>query len=208
MIAALRARLAAPLPGPEVRRRVLPPDYEPETPLPAAGMTDAAVLIALIFHPQNDTCSFPLIQRPDSMEHHAGQIGLPGGAIDGDESPAACALREGEEEIGLHRDAVEILGQLTPLVIPISGYRVVPFVARIQGPIVYRPQETEVLRVLSADPDRLAREGPHLRVLHARGGKMRGFPAYEVDGEPVWGATALILAEFLEIWRAASVTER
>jgi 8-oxo-dGTP pyrophosphatase MutT (NUDIX family) len=197
----LRAALARPLPGPEAHRHALPTGFSREAPAEGAIITGAAVLLALRFDPAGDGVSFPMIRRADSMEHHAGQIALPGGAIDEGETPVDCALREAEEEIGLDRARVEILGRLTPFVIPVSGYRVEPFVGNVRGTVVYRPHEAEVLRVLTADPDRLAREGPRLSLPRERAGSLRAFPAYDVESELVWGATALILAEFLQIWR-------
>jgi 8-oxo-dGTP pyrophosphatase MutT (NUDIX family) len=199
--AKLRAALAGPLPGPQAHQQALPPGYRREAPVAGLPITDAAVLLALRFDSPDGRIFFPLILRPDSMEHHAGQIALPGGAIDEGETPVDCALREAEEEIGLDPGRVEVLGRLTPFVIPISGYRVDPFVGIVRGSLSYRPREAEVLRILAADPDRLAREGPHLRLALERAGTVVPFPAYDVDGELVWGATALILAEFLAIWR-------
>jgi 8-oxo-dGTP pyrophosphatase MutT (NUDIX family) len=201
VITRVRAALARPLPGPEAHRLALPEGLRREDPPAGMPITGAAVLLALRLDPATEEWSFPVIRRPDSMERHAGQIALPGGAIDRGETSVACALREAEEEIGLAADCVEVLGALTPFVIPVSGYRVDPFVGWVLEPVTYRPQESEVEEVLIADPDRLAREGPHLRLPRERSGMLREFPAYDVEGELVWGATALILAEFLEIWR-------
>jgi 8-oxo-dGTP pyrophosphatase MutT (NUDIX family) len=197
----LRTELGLPLPGPAAHSRALPPGYRREQPSPGTPITGAAVLLALHHDATTERFSFPLIRRPDSMERHAGQIALPGGVIDAGESPASCALREAEEEIGLDPDRVEILGQLTSFIIPVSGYRVTPFIGSVVQAAAYRAQEAEVMRILIADPDRLADEGPRLTLPHERDGVVHAFPAYDVDGERVWGATALILAEFLEIWR-------
>jgi hypothetical protein len=96
---------------------------------------------------------------------------------------------------------VEVLGALTPITIPVSRYRVEAFVGWVEGTPVFVPQESEVLRILLADPDTLSREGPRAFVERTTNGSPARFPAYEVDGEKVWGATALILSEFIQIWR-------
>lgn len=145
----------------------------------------------------------PLIVRPSSMARHAGQIGLPGGVVEPGEAPDICALREAHEEIGLDPEGIELLGRLTPIVIPVSGYRVVPFVGWTAGEVADRPQDEEVLEILLADPDRLLAEGPTRGVEIERAGARVRFPAYDVGGREVWGATGLILAEFLEVWRRA-----
>lgn len=199
----LRVELGLPLPGPAAHRQALPPGFQREQPPSGTAITGAAVLLALSHDANSGRFSFPLIRRPDSMERHAGQIALPGGVIDADESPSSCALREAEEEIGLEPCRVEVLGQLTSFVIPVSGFRVTPFVGWLAEPTAYRAQEAEVLRILTADPDRLTDDGPVLTVPNERHGVVHAFPAYDVEGERVWGATALILAEFLEIWRRA-----
>ncbi len=162
---------------------------------------DSAVLIAL--QVRGAGCRFPLVVRPSTMARHAGQIGLPGGVMEGHESAAECALREAREEIGLPRSAVQLLGGLSPILIPVSGYRVATFVGWIADPTPLRPQADEVLEILMADPDRLVAEGPESRVEVERSGTRVLFPAYDVEGRAVWGATGIILAEFLEIWRGA-----
>lgn len=197
---ALAAALEGRLPGEAAHRDALPVDFV----RPAQGrepMRAAAVLLAIRPGAETDTFQIPLIERPDTMPHHAGQIALPGGEIEPGEEALACALREAWEEIGIAPESVEVLGKLSPIEIPVSGYRVSAIVGWAGGRAGYRPQAGEVLRVLRADPDRLAREGPTARRVRIRDGSAWDFPAYDVEGSVVWGATALILAEFLEIWR-------
>jgi 8-oxo-dGTP pyrophosphatase MutT (NUDIX family) len=136
------------------------------------------------------------------MPHHAGQIALPGGERESQEEPVECALREAWEEIGLAPEQVQVLGLLTPIEIPVSGFRVSTIVGWCADPGTYRPQAGEVLRILHADLDRLALEGPTAQCVRIRDGRSWDFPAYDVEGAAVWGATAVILSEFLEIWRA------
>jgi ADP-ribose pyrophosphatase YjhB (NUDIX family) len=196
----LATALGGPLPGEAAHRAALPAGYV----RPIQGIEPvraAAVLLAIGPGVDPGAFQFPLIERPDTMPHHAGQIALPGGEIEPGEEVVACALREAWEEIGIAAQNVEVLGSLSPIEIPVSGYRVSSIVGWLGEPATYRPQAGEVLRILRADPDGLAREGPTARRVRVRDGQSWDFPAYEVEGCVVWGATALILSEFLEVWR-------
>ena len=114
--AKLRAALAAPLPGPEGPPERAGPPATGVRPRPRDCRSRArAVLLALRFDSPDGRISFPLIRRPDSMEHHAGQIALPGGVIDEGEAPVDCALREAEEEIGLDPSARRRPGKAHPV---------------------------------------------------------------------------------------------
>ena len=195
----LREVLGGPLPGHDAHRTVLPPGMEPAIPPEDAEVLLAAVLLAL--HPGGKThVAFPLIRRPESMARHAGQISLPGGVLESGEGVVQAALRESREEIGLDPADVRILGHLTPVYIPVTRYRVQPIVGWVAERPRYRPAEDEVLGILLADPDRLAAAGARARVEHVRGGRSWDFPAYDVEGQRVWGATAQMLAEFLVLW--------
>ncbi|MCA9728219.1 MAG: CoA pyrophosphatase [Candidatus Eisenbacteria bacterium] len=196
----LRALLAGPLPGEAAHRDAWPlelPARRLEDPEPLRA---AAVLLAIV--ESEGGFRVPLIERPTSMPHHAGQIGLPGGRLCDGESPRACALRESQEEIGLEPDGVEILGALTPVPIPVSGFRVEVFVGWVDRPPRWRIDAREVQRILEADLDALARDGINARLERRMvDGTVREVPAYRTNGVLVWGATALMLSEMLQIWR-------
>lgn len=142
------------------------------------------------------------------MRRHPGQISLPGGECGASEDAAGCAVREAEEEIGLPASMVEVLGLLTPVLVPVSRYRIQPVVGwAAAAPSTWAPQEDEVDAVLTADPDRLLAEGLRSALHRVREGVTVDAPAYVVaapsgDDALVWGATAIILAEFLAVWGA------
>ncbi len=200
----LRALLAGPLPGAAAHADALPRGFEREAVPKWALLTHASVLLSLQPDGSDGRIVFPLIRRPDGVEPHAGQIGLPGGAREPEEDPVRCALREAREEIGLDPQRVELLGRLTPITIPVSRYRVETVIGWVDQAPRYILEQREVLRVLLADPERLARSGPTAVVERTAGGRSVRFPAYMVENEKVWGATALILSEFLHIWRRIS----
>jgi 8-oxo-dGTP pyrophosphatase MutT (NUDIX family) len=211
---ALRDAFCGPLPGRAAQRVAWPDDLPSrleDAAAEAGSFEPAAVLLALIERPDG-AVFFPLIRRPPGARTHAGQISLPGGGCLAGETPSECALREAEEEIGLSPDAVCILGGLSPVPVPVSRYQIRPFVGWVIDPALSPRHESdwtieraEVVSVLHADPDRLAMDPPRRVPRRLHDGRVLGVPAYAVSGpdgtEEVWGATAIILAEFLTVWR-------
>lgn len=134
------------------------------------------------------------------MADHPGQIAFPGGRLAPGESAAAAALREAEEELGVPSAAVELLGELTTVWIPVSRFEVRPFLGWMSHEPAWRPDPREVARLLLAPAEDLARSGPTARYRREWEGREFAVPAFKVGGRLVWGATALVLAEFSQIW--------
>lgn len=212
MKAALRRVLALPLPGRAAQKAAWPDDLPGRSdPLEEENYGPAAVLLALCPARFPADFSIPLIRRSDGMPHHAGQISLPGGVCHAGEDWQDCALREAEEEIGLSPACVDVLGPLTPVPVSVSRYRIHPIVGWVAEPPPFVPLAAEVVEILSADPDTLSREGPRGFVHRSRSERVFDAPAYLVADSRgqearVWGATAIILAEFLALWREARQT--
>ncbi|HEY2416111.1 MAG TPA: CoA pyrophosphatase [Pirellulaceae bacterium] len=157
----------------------------------------AAVLLAL--HRAASGWSVPAILRPDTMKAHAGQVSLPGGLIETDETVVQSALREFEEELGTAAQQMEIIGQLTPVYVFVSGFEVTPVIAVNPGPLVFQPNEHEVAAVVELPLAELidpTRRGHH--TIERRGLQFT-VPHFAIAGQRVWGATSLILAEFLAL---------
>src|SRR5262245_57031563 len=157
----------------------------------------AAVLLAL--HRLSSGWSMPAILRPETMKAHAGQISLPGGLIEADETPAQSALREFEEELGASAADLRVVGQLTQVYVFVSGYEVTPLVAVSSKPLVFNPNPHEVAAVMElpvAELSHAACRGSH--VIERRGLRFT-VPHFAVAGQHVWGATSLILAEFVAV---------
>ena len=135
-------------------------------------------------------------ERRADLRRHAGEISFPGGRQDlPDEDLRTTALREAEEEVGLARDEVELVGALPPVGTFVTGYRVFPFVGLIEPGRAWVPQETEVAQVLELSLADL-RRGYESKRLTRRGVPIKT-PTYTVDGHLVWGATARIVAQLL-----------
>jgi 8-oxo-dGTP pyrophosphatase MutT (NUDIX family) len=159
------------------------------------GSTEAAVLIPLYL--DEGELHGVFTRRHDDMEKHAGEISFPGGRQDFDEEDLrVTALREAEEEIGLSRDDVELVGALPPRGTFVTAFKIHPFVGVIRRGHAWTPQPTEVDEVIELSLPALAAGYENKRLL--KKGVPIKTPTYTVDGHFVWGATARILQDLLE----------
>ncbi|MEA2457648.1 MAG: hypothetical protein QOC95_620 [Thermoleophilaceae bacterium] len=161
----------------------------------AGGQNDAAVLVPL--YVQDDVLHAVFTKRRDDLRKHAGEISFPGGRPDfPEEDLRTTALREAEEEIGLSRDDVHIVGALPPTGTFVTNYRIHPYVGVIEPGREWKlqPQEVEIVLELSL-PDLI--RGFEMQRLLKKGLPIKT-PTYTVDGNLVWGATARILQHLLE----------
>jgi 8-oxo-dGTP pyrophosphatase MutT (NUDIX family) len=196
--AALRQRLSRPLPGLEAQLRMAPqPLLRPDSLL-ESGLRPAAAL--LLIYPHEDAWHVPLTVRGSGLRHHTGQVSLPGGRLDyPGESVEDAALREAYEEIGVAPGDVEVLGRLTSIPVIVSGHLLQPVLGVAPRRPVFTIAEYEVERLIELpvsrllEPDAVAWE-ERVRLIPPHG--TMNVPYYEVDGARVWGATAMILAEF------------
>ena len=167
----------------------------------AAGkVTRAAVLIPLLL--RSDGLSVLLTQRTDHLHDHAGQISFPGGRMDpGDSDPNDTALRESEEEIGLDRRGVEIIGHL-PQYLTISGYSVTPVVALVQPQAEYVLDAFEVADVFEVPLHFLMDPANHqVRIWKSDQGG-RQFYSMPYESRFIWGATAGMLRNLYHLLKA------
>jgi 8-oxo-dGTP pyrophosphatase MutT (NUDIX family) len=150
------------------------------------------------FSPNRDAAHIILTVRAEGLRH-GGQVSLPGGVLDPGETFEQAALREAHEEIALTPSDVRILGPLTPLDIPVSGFRLHPIVAIQPTRPRLTPSDGEVARILEVSLETLL-DGRHLVTTErARDGVTYTVPAFKVANVEIWGATAMVLAEFLAL---------
>jgi 8-oxo-dGTP pyrophosphatase MutT (NUDIX family) len=198
----LRLSLQRPLPGLDAQLRMAPSPRLGWDPLKfPAGATDGAAL--LLVYPHDDTLHLTLTVRGSGLRNHTGQVSLPGGRVDDGETFEAAALREATEEIGVDPNAVEVLGRLTPLHIPVSGFLLHPIVGYTSMRPAFQRAEWEVARIIEAPVNRLSDPAVVKREIRTRVVKGQSVdvdvPYFDIDGEKVWGATAMVLAEFCAI---------
>jgi 8-oxo-dGTP pyrophosphatase MutT (NUDIX family) len=196
----LKYRLSLPLPGIEAQlkmahleRRLNFSHYK----IPEYARL-GAVLILLFEDADNLKTCFIERTRYDGV--HSGQIAFPGGKKEPEETLKQTALREAEEEIGVIRADVQLLGQLTELYIPPSNFLVHPFVGAISYKPSFFPQAAEVAEVVEIKIDDLAdtRFRGEKKITLSNGMSVQT-PYYDLHGKTVWGATAMIISEFMEV---------
>jgi 8-oxo-dGTP pyrophosphatase MutT (NUDIX family) len=193
---ALEAALRQPLPGPSAQWRMAPRPMRtwtegvtPATARPAAGL--------LLVFPIDGLAHLVLTVRADTLERHGGQVSLPGGVVEPGESIEQAALREAHEEIGLDTAAVTTLGALTSIDIHVSGFRLHPIVGTVEERPALYAADGEVARVLEISIARLMDPSAFAwRTMAREGGQIR-VPTLHAEGADIWGATAMVVSEFL-----------
>ena len=148
---------------------------------------------------QPDAAHILLTVRADTLGRHGGQVSLPGGVVDAGETLEQAALREAREEVGLSTNLVRVLGALTPLDIPVSGFRLHPIVGVSERRPQLTPAAREVARILEPPIDSLMAPDCVVRTRRAREGVAMTVPGFHLEGVEIWGATAMVLAEFLSL---------
>lgn len=195
----VRRAMQHPLPGLAAQAAMAPPyrsDMIKQMLNPPA-CKQAGVLVLL--YPHDGQLYFPLTRRPDSVEHHKGQISLPGGSQEGGESFSQTALRETEEEIGVDAGAVELLGPLSMMYVPPSNFCIYPFVGYAPRRPDFRLAADEVAELIQAPLDALLDPAAARMEDWEVRGQVWPIPFYQFGPHKVWGATAMILAELVEM---------
>ena len=174
---------------------------------PPANARLASVLCLL--YPKNGSWHFPLIQRVITKnDKHSGQISFPGGKLElSDKSNQAAALREANEEIGIKQEDVNILGDLTPLYVPASNFQVFPFIGYLEYTPTFIRQEREVAEVVEVELNQLIHPTTkkYKTIQFGNGYTIKDVPYYDVNGKTVWGATAMMLSEFVMLIKQKKV---
>jgi 8-oxo-dGTP pyrophosphatase MutT (NUDIX family) len=173
----------------------------PKFPKPLEYMKKKAIpsAVLILLFPNNNTFNFILTLRSQRVETHKGQISLPGGAQEQDESLEKTALRETEEEIGVSPETIELIGRLSTLYVPFSGFDIHPYVGWATEMPEINISVEEVDKIISVPVTELI-DSNNLRIKNT---SLRGIPVkmpyFNLKNEIVWGATSMILSEFKQL---------
>ena len=196
----IEAALRQPLPGLAAMARMAPIPRPLAPPTPTHRPREGGVLVLL--YPQGDAGELYLVltRRTDRLATHRGQISFPGGSVDPEDlSTAHTALREACEEIGACQAELHLIGDLTPLYIPPSDFRIYPHVAYAPCRPEFHPQPDEVAELLEAPLSHFLSDAHTGLETWLIQGEPRQVPFYLVGGHKVWGATAMVLAELAAV---------
>jgi 8-oxo-dGTP pyrophosphatase MutT (NUDIX family) len=199
-IESLKNRFKEPLPGKEAQFLMASPRRKQSMPVfPEQINPKPSSVLILLYPEKNDICTI-LIKRPDYEGVHSGQISFPGGKKeDNDLNLVETAVRESREEVGIDPASIEILGMLTELFIPPSNFIVQPVVAFTRSKPRFTADPVEVDSILEIKLSEFLRpENQQDRTVQVRGWELE-VPCWYIQGQVIWGATAMILSEFLQI---------
>lgn len=193
----VRAGLDTRLPGSDAHLALAPrprlgwhPGEVPRGARVAAGL--------VLLYPHDDQPHIVLTVRAGKLAQHPGQVSLPGGGVNLGETVDEAALREAAEEVGVVGATVRLLGMLSVLYIPVSDFALHPVVGVSETRPSFRAEANEVGRMLEVPLTELATTGPR-RGYRWRQDELFQVPYFELGGERVWGATAMVLAELLAV---------
>jgi 8-oxo-dGTP pyrophosphatase MutT (NUDIX family) len=194
----LRDELQKPLPGVEAQNKMMPISRLKMSLEIPDNVKNGAVLLMLYL--KNNKLSICFIRRATDGGVHSGQIGFPGGKKDEtDKDLIETALREANEEIGIIPEKIQLLGKLSDLYIPVSNYIVYPFVGFYSQKPKFILNKSEVDELLEVSLNMLINP-VHctLSEITVNNSRLK-VPCYNFDSHKIWGATAMILSEFIQI---------
>ena len=197
----IKTRLLHPLPGRAAQSKMAPAIPREFTPAPDVRI---ACVLALLY-PKNNDWNIVLIERMTTNikdDRHSGQISFPGGQFEAaDKLLVRAALRECQEEIGVISKDISVIGQLSDLYIPVSNFLVYPFVGFMDYTPIFVPQPSEVKDILEIPIPKLQDPATlqYTDLTISTGLTLKNIPYYHLNGHVVWGATAMMLSEFLEV---------
>ncbi len=192
--------LQAPLPGKRAQFDMAAIGRPAYNAIPRADVRTASVLISL-YETVHGWNTLVIRRKAVNGDRHSGQISFPGGKRENGEPLSFTAIRESFEEVGTPIDGVDIIGRLTELHIPISNFIVHPFVGYLKHEPQLRMQEEEVDAIFEVplaqlfNPD--LRKRKDIRV--PEGLLLRDVPYYDIEGQVIWGATAMIISELTAV---------
>ncbi len=190
-----------------MRERLMPRDETGRSTRPSEappGLVPRAGAVLMLLYPHADDLYLPLTVRTAGLRNHSGEISLPGGSFDvADGTLDRTALREAAEEIGIIPETVELIGDLAPVWIPVSNFRITPYVGWTAARPAFTLATAEVAAVVEAPLTLLLDEATVQSEIRELRGHLVRVPYFAIGAHKVWGATAIILAQLVGRLRMA-----
>jgi 8-oxo-dGTP pyrophosphatase MutT (NUDIX family) len=198
----LNERLKLPLPGGDAHELFRAEPVGDVKPIFSHKLPPRPGGVMILLYEESNTIKFPLIKRPEYLGAHSGQVSFPGGKGDPGESSIETALRECEEEVGIQRELVSVVGTLSDFFVMPSNFMVTPVIGVLTTTPQFKADAREVARIIKTDlNDILGDAAMKQKEILAAGRFKMNAPHFEIDNEIVWGATAMMLNEFRIIVR-------
>ena len=198
----LKEQLLLPLPGAQAQYKMAPNHRLPYDFADILALNPKRGSVLILIYTENDEFLTLFIKRTEYKGVHSGQISFPGGRFEpGDLNYEKTALRESQEEIGINTSEVEIIGKLSDLYIPPSNFLVSPFIGFMSSRPLFKMDKKEVAGIIEVPINNLLKKSENKEtgyIKTANNVAMKA-PFYEIGGEQVWGATAMITSEFIEV---------
>ena len=197
-ITQLEITITNDLPGEESQQKMRV-NYDQSIELPFSKNNSTAAAVLILLYLEDNEIHFFLTKRSNELEHHKGQISLPGGTQEENEELTHTALRETQEEIGINKTSISIIGSMTPLFVPVTGFMIHPFIGYSSNKLEPTPDPSEVEAIFSVNISDLLNETN--QTIEKR--NIRGYdvevPYFKLNNYEVWGATSMILSEFRDL---------
>jgi 8-oxo-dGTP pyrophosphatase MutT (NUDIX family) len=202
-IAHVKHRIQEPLPGAEAQYKMAPIGRKTaQEYLAKQNIKPKIGCVMILLYPSDDKIMIPLTLRSTYDGTHSGQVSFPGGKHDeADTDLSHTALRETEEELGIQKSSIVLIGKLTDLYIPPSNFLVHPFLGYCNTKPSFKKNEREVAEILEVETNRLADKSiiKQKKIYNKTFGWTVNTPYYEIANQTVWGATAMIISELNEL---------
>lgn len=200
----LKSVLNEPLPGIEAQKEMAPYLTDPKRfDQTSKSFAKPGAVMLLLYPDESHNLVIPFMKRTEYPGVHSGQISLPGGKYEEhDSSLVDTALRESQEELGINPGSVELIGKLTDLFVTVSNFNIVPYVFYSSQRPDFIPEELEVAEIIESRVNHLIDPATIKETTIKVSGKFSlRTPYYDLNGQILWGATAMIMSEFLTVYK-------